>query len=168
MTKFNFKKYAAIGCYILLVFLFLGCEQAELTFVKEKDDQQKISFQQMSVKVGKTSLLVEVASTPEQRRQGLMGRTHLDSDAGMLFVHPKPAILSFWMKDTHIPLSLGYFDASKILVQVLDMNPEPGIPDQELTAYPSQEKVKYVLEVNQGWFQRKNINVGDILDARDL
>ena len=62
-----------------------------------------------TLEIGEEKLFVELADTEETRQQGLMFRQELEEGCGMLFVHLEPAILSYWMKDTRIPLSIGFF-----------------------------------------------------------
>ena len=74
---------------------------------------KEVTFQTQSIKVGKKTVLVEIAKAAKQRSQGLMFRTKLDAGKGMLFIFPKQKLRSFWMKNTFIPLSLGFFDKTK-------------------------------------------------------
>jgi len=102
----------------------------------------------------------EVASTPEERERGLMGRTELAEDAGMLFAFNREQPLSFWMKDTLIPLSIAYIDAQGRIVDIQDMQPLDETP------HPSAEPAKYALEVNQGFFEARGIEVGNVVEQR--
>jgi uncharacterized protein len=102
-------------------------------------------------------LVVEIARTIHEQAMGLMGRKDLPEGTGMLFVYEKPQILYFWMKNTHIPLSIGFFDASRRLINIEDMDPPKG---QELPVYQSQKPARYALEVPQGWFDRHGIRPG--------
>jgi uncharacterized membrane protein (UPF0127 family) len=101
---------------------------------------------------------VEVADTDEERQMGLMGRTALAEDAGMLFVFDAEQQLSFWMKDTLIPLSIAYIDSESRIVDIQDMQPLDETP--HLSAAPAQ----YALEVNQGFFGARGIQVGDTVE----
>lgn len=108
------------------------------------------------------SLSVEVAQSSSDRQKGLMGRTELKENTGMLFVFKRPQQLSFWMKNTYIPLSIGYFDKNKVLKKLYhNMKPQKMLElNQDLTNYPSQCKCQYALEVNIGWFKKNNIKPG--------
>ena len=101
---------------------------------------------------------VEVADTPEERQQGLMGRTALAEDAGMLFVFDTEQPLSFWMKDTLIPLSIAFIDAEGRIVDIQDMQPLDETP------HLSAEPARYALEVNQGFFVERGVMVGDTVE----
>ena len=103
---------------------------------------------------------MEVAKTEKERAQGLMYRTQLKKDSGMLFIFEEQRILSLWMKNTKIPLSIAYFNQEGILIDVQDMKPEKG---EALKTYPSKSPAKYALEMNIGWFQKKNIGLGSRL-----
>ncbi len=97
---------------------------------------------------------VEIADTDEERQTGLMGRTALPEDAGMLFVFGAEQQLSFWMKDTLIPLSIAFIDSEGRIVDIQDMQPLDEAP------HPSAAPAQYALEVNQGFFGARGIQVG--------
>jgi uncharacterized membrane protein (UPF0127 family) len=101
---------------------------------------------------------VEIADTPEERQTGLMGRTELAEDAGMLFVFEEEQQLAFFMRDTLIPLSIAYIDAEGYIVDIQDMQPLDETP------VPSAEPAQYALEVNQGFFEARGIQVGDVVE----
>jgi uncharacterized membrane protein (UPF0127 family) len=101
---------------------------------------------------------VEIADTDAERQAGLMGRPILPEDAGMLFVFEGEQALSFWMKDTLIPLSVAYIDAQGRIVDIQDMQPLDETP------HPSSAPAQYALEVNQGFFEERGIAVGDTLE----
>ena len=103
-------------------------------------------------------LNIELATTPEMRSCGLSRRASLPANRGMLFVYAEPEILTFWMKDTHIPLSIAFIDADNRIVSIQKMNPYPIT-----TVYASPIPALYALEVNQGWFEEKGVYTGDVL-----
>jgi uncharacterized membrane protein (UPF0127 family) len=100
---------------------------------------------------------VEIADDPWERARGLMYRTALGKDRGMLFVYPEERELSFWMKNTYIPLSIAYIDSKGRIADILDMKPLDDRPPN----YVSSEPVQYALEVNQGFFEEQGVKVGD-------
>lgn len=100
------------------------------------------------------TLQIEIASTPEQRQKGLMHRMHLPEGTGMLFIYEKPKILSFWMKDTFVPLSIGFFDENRCLINIAHMFPS-STPECQI--YQSEKPALYALEVPYGWFERNCI-----------
>jgi|SRR5918995_1354306 uncharacterized membrane protein (UPF0127 family) len=105
----------------------------------------------------KVEVRVEIADGPFEQQRGLMYRTSLGEDRGMLFVYRRQQPLSFWMKNTRIPLSIAYIDSKGRITEVLDMKPL----DDEPPHYVSSEPVKYALEVNQGFFDERGVKVGD-------
>ncbi len=110
------------------------------------------------IKLGSEILDCEIANTCESRARGLMGRKSLPEGKGMLFVYDRAQRLAFWMKDTLIPLSIGFFDDQKVLLKILDMDPPIG---DHLIKYRCTAPARYALEVPQGWFERHNVRVGD-------
>ncbi len=106
--------------------------------------------------IGPVTVRAEVADTDESRRLGLMCRERLEDGRGMLFVFAAPQPMSFWMKDTTVPLSIAYINASGVIREIHDMQPLDETPAQ--SAFPD---LLYALEVPQGWFQRNKILPGD-------
>ncbi len=98
---------------------------------------------------------VEIADTPAETQRGLMGRTSLAEDAGMLFVFEQEEQLSFWMKNTLIPLSVAFINGERLIVDIQDMQPLDETP------HLSAEPARYALEVNQGFFEERGVMVGD-------
>ncbi len=97
----------------------------------------------------------EIADDPTEQRRGLMERTELAENAGMLFVFDRVQRVSFFMKDTLIPLSVAFIDTEGYIVDIQDMQP------LDLTRHRSAEPAKYALEVNQGFFREHGVEVGD-------
>ncbi len=100
---------------------------------------------------------VEIADEPDEQATGLMGRTALGEDRGMLFVFPSEEVRSFWMKDTLIPLSIAYMDSDGRIIDIQDMK----ALDDEPPHYVSAEPARYALEVNKGFFDDRGVEVGD-------
>jgi uncharacterized membrane protein (UPF0127 family) len=100
---------------------------------------------------------VEIADTDAERQRGLMGRTALPEDQGMLFVFGGEQELSFWMRNTLIPLSIAFMDSEGRIVDIQDMKPLDDDPPHYVSAEPS----RYALEVNRGFFEERGIEVGD-------
>ncbi|MFP3089105.1 DUF192 domain-containing protein [Treponema sp. TIM-1] len=121
-------------------------ETAEFTLEKAGGDRIRIQ--------------VEIARTEAERAQGLMHRTALPDGEGMLFVFERDQILSFWMKDTLIPLSIAFISYDGRILEIYDMQP------RDLSSVHSRRSVRYALEVPQGWFERTGIRVGDRLNLR--
>jgi len=106
------------------------------------------------------TLDVEIVRTPEARSRGLMYRTALPEHAGMLFVFEADGRWGFWMKNTLIPLSIGFIDRTWRLLEVLDMNVAPDPANGPFEIYQPRQTYRYALEVNQGFFTRRGIVPG--------
>jgi uncharacterized membrane protein (UPF0127 family) len=115
------------------------------------------SLQKIPLYLKGREIRVEVARTPEERAVGLMGRKGLERDGGMLFIFEEEGYHSFWMKDTHVPLSIAFIDREGRIVQITDMKP------LTLTSHSPPQPVLYALEMNQGWFSKNGIKVGDMV-----
>jgi uncharacterized membrane protein (UPF0127 family) len=110
----------------------------------------------LSLCLGTNSLRVQVAADEPSRELGLMSRTNLSEQEGMLFVFPSPQPVSFWMKDTLLPLSVAYLGVSGRIFEIHDLRPRDETP------VPSSSRaVAYALEVPQGWFGRHGLMAGD-------
>lgn len=102
------------------------------------------------------NMSIEVARTDEEQGTGLMGRASLPADSGMLFVFKSTGRVSFWMKDTPLPLSIAFIAADGKIVDIQDMQ-----PFSEQSVIPRQDHL-YALEVTQGYFNQKGIKLGDV------
>lgn len=109
----------------------------------------------LPINVAGIELEVELAVTPEEHMLGLMHRDALEDNGGMLFIFPQEEFLSFWMKDTRIPLSIAFIKANGRIVQIESMKP------YSLDTHVSREKVKYALEMKEGWFKAHKVKEGD-------
>jgi uncharacterized membrane protein (UPF0127 family) len=105
---------------------------------------------------------VEVVDTPETRTRGLMERSTLEEGQGMLFVFREPEILTFWMKNTLIPLEVLFFDQSGEFVNVIRMQPCANDPCPQ---YKSAALSQYALEVNPGFRELNGIGTGWKIDT---
>lgn len=124
-------------------------------FVAALSASADIAFKTSRIKVGSHPLKVEVAASDPQRMQGLMHRTALGKEEGMLFIFDELAYHSMWMKNTLIPLSVAFVDAEGRILNILDM--EPQTLDSHMAAGPA----RYAIETNKGWFAAKKIKAGD-------
>ena len=107
--------------------------------------------------VGDYKVTAEVVVTPEQRALGLMHRFSLKPDHGMLFVFERAEPLSFWMKNTFIPLSIAFIAADGRIVNIEDMKP------QTEDTHWSKGPALYALEMRKGWFAEKGIGPGAVV-----
>lgn len=104
---------------------------------------------------------VELAATEEERAQGLMFRHQLGVDDGMLFLFPDEQVLSFWMKNTVIPLDMLFIRADGTIAGIVE-NAEPQSLKPRSVGKPS----RYVLEVNGGWAKRNGVKAGDRVELQ--
>ena len=103
---------------------------------------------------GMHMLDVQLAQTPEQRQIGLMFRKEMPQHEGMLFVFEQPATQCFWMRNTLIPLTAAFVADDGTIVNLADMKPQSD------DSHCSTKPVRYVLEMNAGWFAKKQIKAG--------
>ncbi len=97
----------------------------------------------------------EIAQTPQERAKGLMGRKFLPPNHGMLFVFESPARQCFWMRNTPLPLTIAFIDARGKITSFADMAP---FSDE---SHCSTVPVPFALEMEQGWFKKRGVLVGD-------
>jgi uncharacterized membrane protein (UPF0127 family) len=103
------------------------------------------------------TVLAEIARTDEQRSRGLMGRKSLKDGEGMFFVFETDRILSFWMKNTLIPLSIAFIAYDGRILEIHHMEAH------SLRSVRSARSARYALEVPQGWFARAGVEAGDTI-----
>lgn len=111
---------------------------------------------------GSVLVNVEIAETPEQQAQGLMFRTNLDADCGMLFIFFEEHSGGFYMKNTLIPLSIAFMDVEGKIVKIIDMDPCEADPCE---IYDPGVPYFAALEVNQGSFDEWQVSEGDTVEV---
>lgn len=116
-----------------------------------------------SIAIGETRPELQLALTENERSRGLMYRSELATNNGMLFLFEQPGKRSFWMRNTKIPLDLAYFDSKGLLLEIHSL-----YPYDENAVYSYSDKVLIAVEMNQGWFSDKNIQPGAKLDLEAL
>ncbi len=135
-------KFYRLVLVLLVVFFSFSCKKSDVLRTQD-------------IKINQWKITVEIADTRETQEKGLMGRESLDEDKGMLFVYDRDSRKSFWMKNTKIPISLAYIATDGTIREIYDMEP------LSTRIVESRYSVRYVLEVNQGAFQRHGIKEGD-------
>lgn len=110
--------------------------------------------------LGPHEISAEIARTTTQIATGMMFRESLGENEGMLFVFPQSSARSFYMKNTRVPLTCAYINSEGVIEEIHDMQPldETPIPSES-------DAIQYVLEMNQGWFQRHGIQPGALLST---
>lgn len=121
--------------------------------------QQTPSFSIIELNAGTHLIRAEAAISEQQQQQGLMFRKKLGQNDGMLFAYRAPAYVCMWMKNTLIPLSVAFIDGEGKIVNIEDMQP------QTTNSHCGRKLVRFALEMNQGWFQQRNIQPGTVIEG---
>ena len=116
--------------------------------------EAQMDLQRLPLAVGMHRIDAQVAATPDQRMIGLMYRKEMPQLEGMLFVFEQPSMQCFWMKNTLLPLTAAFIADDGELVNLVDMQPHA------LDSHCSAKPVRYVLEMNQGWFAKRGLKAG--------
>ena len=131
-----------------------GCTLAQAT-----EGQAQMQLPRVTLHAGMHRIDAQVAQTPEQRQTGLMFRKEMPRHEGMLFVFEQASQQCFWMRNTRLPLTAAFVADDGTLVNLADMKPMTD------DAHCSKQPVRFVLEMNQGWFASKNLKAGDKLSG---
>ena len=116
--------------------------------------QPQLDLPRTTLSVGMHRIDTQLATTPAQRQTGLMHRREMPQHEGMLFVFEQPAVQCFWMKNTLIPLTAAFVADDGAIVNLADMKP------LDESSHCSAKPVRYVLEMNQGWFEQRHLKAG--------
>ena len=135
LLKVFVKKFLSL---FLVTFSISSLAQIDVTFLNKK-----------------VSLNLKVSNTDETRRKGLMHQKVLKKNSGMIFIWPSSKRQCMWMKNTPIPLSVAFISSNGRISEIYDM-----VPFSE-ESICSNQRVRMAIEVNQGWFAKNNIIVGD-------
>ena len=143
-NAFGVAKLSAAIFFAVFAALVISCV---------KQEEKLSNFDEFfEMKIGEKSFRVRLAVSDAEKSRGLMGVKSMDSDEGMLFAYPSPRGVSFWMKDTLIPLDIGFFDEKGRLTEVRSM-----YPMNLNSVASSRNDIKYCLEMNAGWFEKISI-----------
>jgi uncharacterized membrane protein (UPF0127 family) len=115
-------------------------------------------MERITIAIKGVKFSVEVARTDQERAKGLMNRSSLDAGQGMLFVFQTDEHLTFWMKDTRIPLSIGFMSTEGKIQEIQDMEP------YSLKTIKSKNSCRYALELTRGAFQDIGAAEGDKIE----
>ena len=116
--------------------------------------QPQMNLPRIEITAGMHRIEAQVAASPQERQTGLMHRKEMPAHEGMLFVFEQPATQCFWMKNTLLPLTAAFVADDGTIVNLADMKPQTE--DSHCSAKP----VRYVLEMNQGWFAKRGLKAG--------
>ena len=119
--------------------------------------QPQMSLPHTQLSAGMHLLNVQLAQTPQERQIGLMFRKDMPAHEGMLFVFEQPATQCFWMRNTLLPLSAAFIDDSGTIVNIEDMKPQTD------DSHCSKKPVRFVLEMNKGWFDKRGLKAGSVI-----
>lgn len=119
-----------------------------------QEGEPQTTLPRVELQAGMYRISAQLAATPAQRQIGLMFRKTMPEHEGMLFVFDVPGVQCFWMKNTLLPLTAAFVADDGAIVNLADMQP------QTEDAHCSAKPVRYVLEMNQGWFAKKGLKAG--------
>lgn len=134
--------------------LLVACALAVPAGVATAQEGPQMNLRRVELTAGMHRIDAQVALTPQERQIGLMHRKDMPAHEGMLFVFEQPSQQCFWMKNTLLPLTAAFIADDGTIVNLEDMKP------QTLDSHCSAKPVRYVLEMNQGWFAKKGIKAG--------
>jgi uncharacterized membrane protein (UPF0127 family) len=120
----------------------------------EAQDAPQLNLPRIVLTAGIHQIEAQVALTPEQQSIGLMFRDEMPQQEGMLFIFQNASKLCFWMKNTRLPLTAAFIADDGVIVNLEDMKP------QTTESHCAAKPVRYVLEMNQGWFAKKGLKAG--------
>lgn len=138
-------KHLAFGLFGLAIALCQPCHA---------QSSPQLDLPRIKLAAGMHLIDTQVATSAEQRSTGLMFRKEMPQSEGMLFVFEQAATQCFWMKNTVLPLTAAFVADDGTIVNLADMKP------QTTDSHCSTQPVRYVLEMNQGWFGKKGIKAG--------
>ncbi len=143
---------AFLNFFSLRRMVAMGLAAVALTTLAQPSPQLQLPRTKLSA--GMHILDVQLAQTPEQRQIGLMWRKEMPQHEGMLFVFEQPATQCFWMRNTLIPLSAAFVADDGTIVNIADMKPQSD------DSHCSEKPVRFVLEMNVGWFAKRQLKAG--------
>ncbi len=114
----------------------------------------QLDLARVKLQAGMYQIDAQVAQTPQQRAIGLMNRREMPTHEGMLFIFEQASIQCFWMKNTLLPLTAAFVADDGTIVNLADMAP------QSTQSHCATKPVRFVLEMHQGWFAKKNMAAG--------
>ena len=151
MIVYNYTRTFLVA--LVLLNFFLCCKENNQSIKSETIPQNKSEL--FDLNFSGVSLKIEIAALPEERELGLMFRNSLKENEGMLFVFKEGTGQRFWMKNTRIPLDIGYISTSGVLLEVHSAKP------YDLSGVPSRSQdIKFVLELNAGGYKDLGIKIG--------
>lgn len=114
------------------------------------------AMEKIEISVNDKKLIAEVAKTRQELNTGLMNRSSLGENEGMLFVFNRPTTVRFWMKNTSIPLDIAYLNSEKVILEIYNL-----VPYSENNIESRSNQIVYALEVNKDWFSKNGFKIGE-------
>lgn len=142
------QKYIFCFVFIALAFGFAP------NFARAQDGAPQLHLPRVALSIGLWRIDAQLAATAPTRQKGLMYRQNLAPNEGMLFAFPESAVQCFWMKNTPLPLTAAFIAEDGTIVNLADMQP------LDERSHCSTTAVRFVLEMQQGWFAAKNLQAG--------
>jgi len=139
---------------------FFACLALLVSVGVHAQEDPQMNLPRIFLTAGMFQIDTQLALTPEQREIGLMFRKNMPQQEGMLFVFEQPGQQCFWMKNTILPLTAAFIADDGTIVNLADMKP------QTTDAHCSAKPVRFVLEMNQGWFAKKGVKAGSRLGGK--
>ncbi len=154
---------AGIAGALALAVLISGCGADPNAGAQSTADSITDAATWFPLEIGGVAFRAQLAIRPSEQRRGLMFREELGEDDGMLFVYSEPQPMGFWMRDTPLPIDLGFLSPDGVLDEVHGL-----IPFDETVVRSRSDRVQFALEMNRGWFARNGVRRGDRLDLDRL
>jgi len=147
-----YYRTSIVALVFFCISFLLSCEGAD------PDSPAQPKLQTTKLRIGPHQVIAECAVTEKEASHGMMFRKNMPDNHGMLFFLKTPRRAGFWMKNTLIPLSIAYIDESGKILEIYRMTPHDTTP-----VTSSSFRVKYALEMNQGWFQKNGVQPGELV-----
>ena len=154
-----------IGWAVIGSLLLAGCEKSVTTAAPPATNyggwvptKAQPKLPTIKVWLGSQELVTEIAASDPQIQTGMMFRETIAENEAMIFVFDRPEYRAFWMKNVSVPLSCAYIDPDGVILEIHDMTPHETKPIESAT-----DRIQYVLETKQGWFERNKIAIGTII-----
>ena len=151
---------AVLATALLLVAAAAVQAQAPARLAPSGSPGPQLALPRVELSAGMHRIEAQVAQAPHERQIGLMNRRTMAQHEGMLFIFEQPATQCFWMKNTLLPLTAAFVADDGTIVNLADM--QPLVEDSHCSTQP----VRYVLEMNQGWFAQKGLKAGSRLRGK--
>ncbi len=153
------QRWKLFGCGLALALVLPGCGRT----LPAAAPAAKTVGDWFAIKVGDQVVQMQLAIFPAEMEHGLMGRRDLAASQGMLFGYREPTPMSFWMRNTPLPLDIGFFSRDGELKEIYTM-----LPYDENPTRSRSNALEFALEMNQGWFHHHGVKPGAKLDLAAL